>query len=239
MDKRLKSALKQSFVPPPAQQREQFINSISYLKAPFGEVLISQITFIRKRVWFLFVLCVCFVFYYTTYAKVPENIVMGVSAILPLVSLCTVTEIYKSTACNMEETELACKYNLPKIILMRIGILGIVSFVMVVLFVIIIGKNSFGMFRNTIYISVPYLLSSYLSLLVISKLRSKETVYVCALISGVISLFIMAAHNNYKFIYNADFIFIWVVTFAILAALLFYRLIRFTKLQEELQWNLL
>lgn len=239
MDKRLKSALKQSFAPPPAQHKKTFLNSMADPKASFWEVLISQIAFIRKRVWLLFALCVCSAYCYTIYADVPENIVMGVSAILPLFSLCTITEIYKSTAYNMEETELACKYHLPKITLMRIGILGIVSFAMLILFIIIIGKSNFGLFRNTIYLSAPYLLSSYLSLLVISKWRSKETIYICAVTSGAISLIFLAAHNRLYFIYSADFTFLWVVAFSLLSVLLFYTLIGFTKSQEELQWNLL
>lgn len=239
MDKKLKSILKQSFTPPPTRHREQFINSISYPKETFCEGLLSQIRFIRKRVWFLFMLCIGLAFSYTQLVEVPENIVAGVSAILPLFSLCTITEIYKSTAYNMEETELACKYNLPKITLMRIGILGTASFIMLVLFALITGKSNFGVFRNILYISVPYLLSSYLSLIIISKIRIKETMYICAAISGTVSALMMITSNSYQFIYNADFTFIWVILFAMLVGLLFYSLIRFVKLQEELQWNLL
>lgn len=239
MDKKLKSALKQSFTPPPTEHREEFINSISYPKATFREVLISQITFIRKRVWLSFMLSVCLAFFYTQFVKVPENIVAGVSAILPLFSLCTITEIYKSTAYNMKEMELACKYNLPKITLMRIGILGTVSFTILVLLVIIVGKSDFGALRNTIYIGVPYLLSSNISLLIISKFTSKETIYVCGAISGTVSIIMMIASNSYQFIYSTDFTFIWITLFTILVGLLCYSFIRFLKSQEELQWNLL
>lgn len=239
MDKKLKTALKQSFTPPLAQSKEQFINSISYPKASFSEVVISQISFIRKRIWFSFMLSVCFAFFYTQFINVPEHIVAGVSAILPFFSLCTVTEIYKSAACNMEEMELACKYNLTKIMLMRIGILGTVSFIMLVLLTLIVGKNEFGMFRNIIYIGVPYLLSNYLSLLIISRFRSKETIYVCGGISGAVSMLIILASVNYQFIYTIDFSPIWITLFIVLVCLLSYSLIRFIKLQEEMQWNLL
>ncbi len=237
MDRKLKSALKQNFTPPPSQHSEQFINSISYPKAKFSEVLISQIGFIRKRVWFLFVLSVCFAFFYTEFANVSENSVSGVSAILPLFSLATITEIHKSTSHNMDEMELACKHNLSKITLMRLGILGTISFIMLILLVGIVGESDFGTLRNTVYIAVPYLLTSYISLLIISKLRTKETIYVCATVSGAVSVFTFMANSNYKFIYNADFTFIWIITFAVLIALLSYSLIRFSKLQEELQWN--
>lgn len=239
MDKRLKRALKQSFTPPPARYKEHFINSIPYSKAAFHEVLISQITFIRKRVWLSFALCVGFTLFYTTYGNTPESIVMGVSAVLPFFSLCTVTEIYKSAAFNMEEMELACKHNLPEIILMRIGILGAASFAMLIFLVIILGKSSFGMFRNVVYIGVPYLFTSYLSLLTISKLRSKETIYICTAISAAVSLFIVTAHNTCNFIYHVDFTFIWVMAFLVIAGLFLSSLVQFTKSQGELQWNLL
>lgn len=239
MDRKLKTALKQSFTPPPARYKESFINSIPYPKAAFHEVLISQITFIRKRVWLSFALCVGFTLFYMMYGNTPESIVMGVSAVLPFFSLCTVTEIYKSAAFNMEEMELACKYNLPEITLMRIGILGAASFAMLIFLVIILGKSCFGMFRNVVYIGVPYLLTSYLSLLTISKLRSKETIYICTAISAAVSLFIMTAHNTCNFIYHVDFTFIWVMAFLVIAGLFLSSLVQFTKSQEELQWNLL
>lgn len=238
MDKQLKTLLKQSFSTPLTQHKELFINSISYPKASFREVVISQISFIRKRIWFAFMLGVFLAFFYTQFMNVPENIVAEVSAILPLFSVCTIAEIYKSTSCNMGEMELACKYNLPKVMLMRIGILGTVSFVILVLFALIAGKSDFGMFRNIIYIGVPYLLSSYLSLSIISKFGSKETIYVCATMSGAVSISMMLASSSYQFIYNIDFTFIWITLFIVLVSLLAYSLMRFTKLQEELKWNL-
>lgn len=239
MDKRFKAALKRSFTSPPTQHREQFANSICYPKATFREVLISQIGFIQKRVWLSFMLSVCFAFCYTQFVSMPESIIAGVSAILPFFSLCAITEVYKSAAYKMEETELSCKYNLPKIALMRFGILGTGSFIVLGLLVIIVTKSDFGMLRNTIYISVPYLLSSYLSLLIISKFRSKETIYICGAMSGIVSILMILVGSSYKFIYKAEFIAIWAALFTILISLLSYSLIRFTKLQEELQWNLL
>lgn len=239
MDKKLKTVLKQSFVPPPSQHKKRFIDSIAYPKASFREVVISQTFFIRKRVWISFMLSVCFAFLYTRFMNVPVDIIGGISAILPFFSLCTAAEIYKSTVCSMEEMELACKYNLAKIMLMRIGVLGTVSFVMLALLVLMAGKNDFGLFRNTIYISVPYLLSSYLSLTVISKFRSKETIYVCAAISGAVSTLTVLASMNYQFIYHIDFSHIWIIIFIVLACLLSHSIIRYPKLQEEIQWNLL
>ncbi len=237
--KSLKFALKQNFTPPPTKQRDQFINSISYPNGTFCELLISQIGFIRKRVWLFFIFCVCFAFFYAEFTNMPENIVSVISAISPLFSLCTIAELYKSTAYNMGEMELACKHNLPKITLMRLGILGTVTFIMLLSLVAIVGERNFGTLRNALYIAVPYLLTSYISLLMISKLRTKDTVSVCASVSGTVSFITFLANSNYQFIYRSDFVYKWLILFVMLIGLLSYTFIKFMKSQEELQWNLL
>lgn len=239
MDRKLKSALKQSFTPPQTQQRDKFISVISYPKATFKEVLLSQIGFIRKRIWIAFFVCVSFAFLYTNYTDIPISIITGLSALLPLFSLCTITEIYKSTAYNMDEMELACKYNLSKITLMRLGILGAVSFVILLLYVVFAKKSEFGAFRNLIYLGAPYLLSSYLSLVTISIFKNKETIYVCSAISGGVSILVLMANSRYTFIYYTNFKGYWIISFIVLVGLMTCSLIRFKNSQEELQWNLL
>lgn len=239
MDKKLRQTLKQTFTAPPMRQRERFINSIAYPKAKFSDVLISQIGFIRKRVWVLFAVGVVLAFSYTSFIDVPENIITVISAILPLFSVCTITEIYKSIACNMEEMELTCKYNLPKIILMRLGILGTVNFVMLIFCIMCADRSNFGALRNTIYLSVPYLLSNCISFLIISKIHSREIIYICSVVCGSISIFMMIVNSNYQFIYKVDFTLIWIITCILLAGLLVYTLANFIKSQEELRWSLL
>ncbi len=235
MDKKLKLALKHSFTPPPPQNRDKFANSVSMPKATFGEVFLSQIRFIRKRVWFIFALCVCSAF--INIVQVESNIVSLVSAILPLFVLCTTCEIFKSCSYKMEEMELASKYNLAKITLMRLGILGAASFVMLVLFTLFANNNDFGFIRNVMYLTVPYLFSSYVSLLIVSKYHAKETTYVVAGVCGSVSFFMLLSNTSYAFIYNVTFTYLWVIAFATLAVLLAITIIRFTKLQEELQWS--
>lgn len=239
MDKKRIKALKQNFVPPIPQHKDKFLQHFSYPKASFKEVILSQISFIRKRTWVLFMISVCVVFIYTRFTNVPEKMVAGVSAILPILSLIVIIEINKSSTYNMEEMELGCKYNLAKIILMRLIILATASFLILIICVLGVMKSDFGLFRNIMYMSVPYLLSSYLNLLIISKYRSKETIYMCATLCGAVSLFVMLASVRYPFIYQNDFTYIWGSLFISLISLFFYRLIKFIKLQEEIQWNLL
>ncbi len=237
MNKQLKAALKHNFTPPPTQRREQFIHSIPYPKASPRQVLLAQIAYIRKRVWILLAIGTGFAFFYTHITVAPENIVAGVSALLPLFSLCTIMELYKSTTCHMEEIELSCTYNLPKIMLMRITILGTVGFAALVLLVVMVEKSDFGALRNTLYIGVPYLLASYLSLLVALKSHTKGTMYICAAISVSVSG-AMLVSSKYQYIYSTHLTSIWVTLFSLLIGLLAYTYIRFMQSQEELLWNL-
>ena len=235
MDKKLKSALKQSFTPPKPTKTDDFINSISYPKASFNKVLIAQVGFIRKRVWISFFICLIFAYFYIKHVETPINIITGLSALLPLFSLITITEIFKSTACNMDEMELACKYSLPKIVLMRIGILGAVSFVIIILCVALAEKSNFGVFRNLIYLSVPYLISTNISLAIIARIKSKETIYICTTVSGAVSVIMLLVNSN---LYNLNFTTIWCILFLALIGMMTMNLIRFKNSQEELQWNL-
>ncbi len=239
MDKKLKLALKQNFAAPKPQQKMQFVNDITYPKAKLSAVIFAQIGFIRKRVWCLFALGVCFVLAFANVANMPQDTLAIISTLVPLLSLCMVSEIFKSAAHNMEEMELACKHNLQKVILMRILILGIASFITLLLFVTIANSGDYGLLRNIVYIFVPYLFTSYISLLIITKLRTKETIYICMAVSLAVSFFVMIAQYNYTFIYEINYVYIWVLLLAILALLLSYNLFRFVKSQEELQWNLL
>ena len=238
MDKKLKSALKQSFTPPNPTKMNDFVNSISYPKASFSEVFIAQVGFIRKRVWISFSICLIFAYFYTKQVEIPTNMITGLSALLPLFSLITVTEIFKSTAFNMDEMELACKYSLSKIALMRLGILGIASFFVIILCVTLAEKSNFGVFRNLIYLTVPYLISTNISLAIIAKIKNKETIYICGTVSGAVSVCMLIANSNYIFIYHYNFTAIWCILFLVLIGMMTMNLIRFKNSQEELQWNL-
>ncbi len=240
MDRKLELLLKLSYTPPNLSdsKADNFIDSISHPKAMASELFFSQLGFIRKRVWFIFVLSLSFAFFYSNSSEMPADAITVISAMLPFISLCTITEIHRSFAYNMDETELVCKHNLPRLTLIRIGILGTAGFLLLLLLVIIVNKNDYSIFRNAVYLGVPYLLSSYISLLLTTRYQYKETTYVCAVVCGIISIFLIVENQNYRLIYSSDFTLVWVVAFIALSGLLSLRLAKFTKSQKELKWSL-
>lgn len=239
MDRKLKEALAGTFTPPPPQNKERFIQTIHDPKAGFIQLLLSQIGFIRKRVWIGFALLLVSAFTITNFAQLPGAVVSSLSAMLPLYSLLAITEIHKSAAHNMAEMELACKYNLLKVTLMRLCILGLAGFVILLVYVALTTGNDYGAFRNLIYLSVPYLISTNLSLVVIAKCKSNETSYMCSAVSLGVSVSIIVLNGSRAFIYSANYTFAWAISFAVLIILFGVNLIKFKTSQEELQWNLL
>lgn len=238
MDKKLGQAIKQNFIPPSPQKKDDFLANLTYPKASFSEMLFSQIWFIRKRVWLTFTLLLILAFTSTNCLPLDENIVSIISAMLPIFSLVAITEIYKSTAYNMAEMELACKYDLSKITLMRLSILGTVGIILLFVYVLIVSNNNLGLIRNLVYLAVPYLLSTNISLVVISKLKSKDTGYVCSAVCLGVSVGVIVLQNAYNFIYSVDYVAIWTISFILLTLLLGANLVIFRKSQEDLQWNL-
>lgn len=237
MDKKLKEALRQNFTPPPSQKREQFIDALPYPKTRFLEVLFAQIAFIRKRVWIGAALLLASAITLADYAQPPASMLSILSALLPVFSLLVITEIHKSTAHNMAEMELACKYNLAKITLMRLSLLGLAGLLLLFVYVLLAKDNDYGAFRNLIYLSVPYLLSTNLSLVVLLRLKSRETGYVCGAVSLGVSVAAIAVHSSYAFLYSANYTMAWVLLLTLLLILLQINLVKFKTSQEELPWN--
>lgn len=238
MNRKLKEALGRNFTPPPSQKKDRFIQTINYPKASYTEVLLSQITFIRKRVWIGTIILLIIGFTATNYAQFPVTMISILSAMLPLFSLLSITEICKSASNNMAEMELSCKYNLSKITLMRLSILGGAGFIVLFVYVLLANGNDFGAFRNFIYLSMPYLISTNLSLVVISKFKSKETSYVCGGMSLGLSVSIIALNSSYQFIYSINYMIAWAISLILLLTFLVINVAKFKTSQEELQWNL-
>ena len=238
MNRKLKQALKQNFNPPPSKNSDSFIKSISYNQASFTEVLFFQIKFIRKRVWLGFAFLVLLAFILTNYTDLSTDLVLILSALLPIFSLLTVTELHKSSSYNMAEMELACKYNLSKITLMRFSILGLTGFIILCFYAVLANSNNFGIFRNLIYLSVPYLISVNLSLFILLNTKTSNSNYICSAVSIAVSVLIFITKLNYNFIYNLEFTFIWSIFLLILLPLVGLNIIQFKTSQEELKWNL-
>ncbi len=242
MDKTVKQLLKNNFYAPPPTRKDGFTQSIHYKevsckKEDFKEVIFSQIGFIRKRIWAIFILLLILGWYITNYIYICDNKIASISAILPILILTGISEIYRSTAYNMNEMELSCKYTLNMITLIKLSVLGVLSVSILLIYAFLISSDEVGVFRNLVYMGVPYLLTSNISLIIVSKYRSKDVIYICAGVCTFISIMIISLGANYEVIYSVSYIFRWVSVFVVLTILLICNLNKFRKSQGEIKWS--
>ncbi len=235
MNSKLRAEIKRSFDAPLPRDRERFIDSIAYPKAGLVELFITQLGYIRKRVWILFFGCAAFAVLFTLYVDTEMSIIIGLSSALPIFSVCVVTEIYKSISFNMQETELCCRYNLMRITQIRLIILGTVSFILLILSVILAGQSGHGFINNLIHLGVPFLLVSNLNLAIIARFNSWEALYGCIAVAFLIILVVILYGARLFIDYNIT---AWFTAFTLLSAVLIYNVLNLINSYEELKWNL-
>lgn len=174
---------------------------------------------------------------FSTTLKQGKEIVGLLSAVLPLLTLTGISEINKSLSYNMSELEMSCKYNLDRITLIRLSVIGAFHFVILLLSMLIFKEQTqYGLFRYALYIVTPFLLSSYLSFWMTNHIKSKDTVYICSGVTMLISLAVLTIDINFAIIYAANYTLLWGMAFVAIATLL-TKEIYFFLTERNTQWN--
>ena len=237
MNSKMKTILKSAFNVPQPTRKEEFLNSLSYPKATTYEFFLSQLWYIRKRFWCLSLLLFVGMTIFSTQLKHGSEIICFISTVLPLLTLLTITEIGKSMSFHMGELEDSCRFNLSKITLIRLSIIGFFHFVILLLVLFIFKDNSqYGLLRYALYAVTPFLLSSYLSFWITNHFRTKDATYICGGVTIFISLLIFMLNSNHTVLYNPDYTIIWAVAFIIIFILLIKEI--YFLLNERIgQWN--
>jgi len=238
MSNNLKGKLKSVFEAPAPAKKNIFLSQIDYPKASRLDFIKSQAGYIRKHVWVLSLLLFIGTLIGIYYYEVSASVVWVVSSVFPFISLVSMSEILRSTTYNMDELEMSCKHNFLEISLIRLGILGIANFaVLISILILLIGKTDFGFFRLGIYLITPYLLNCYCSIFVINRLKSREIIYVCGVVTASVSILNALSAIQINDIYTDKYCSFWIAAFIILALLSCKEIVELIRKMEELKWN--
>ncbi len=238
MDRKLKQSLKNAFTPPPPIKRNTFIRNLSYPKSNSLEFFLSQFGYIRKRFWcFSILLVIALTLFIQAYHTTFKTIGI-VSAVLPFLVALGVTEISRSTSYNMAEVEMSCKYNLSKITLIRLSLIGSFYFIIILFLVIIFARYSdYSFLQFTLISMTPFLFCSYLSLFITNYFRMKDAAYVSAGVAGVTSVSVFLLVQQEQLLYTQRGVLVWGIAFMVTTILLVKEIMKLLKRTEELQWN--
>ncbi|MGL6173660.1 MAG: hypothetical protein ACRC1P_03540 [Cellulosilyticaceae bacterium] len=236
MSRKLNQQIKQAFEVPPPTRKTEFLTNLSYPKASAFETLIGQLGYIRKRFWCLSLLGMIGLLVILVSMEVGYEKVSLISSIMPLFTILGVSEISKSTAYNMDELEMSCKYNLHKVTLLRLSAMGSFYFIIfLILSLLVSDQLQLGILRAILYGITPFLLSSYLSIWVINHLKNKEVLYVCVGVATFVSIFVYMLTTNWSVLYYANYTLSWSILFIVLSGLLYQEIRNLMKQTEELQ----
>lgn len=179
---KIKKVLRNAFTPPEPRNKDRFISVMRYPKLSYSEFILSQICYIRKRVW-LFSAAVLLTVLGAVYF-IPQNevyLVWIISALIPFLALLTVTEISRSDIFGMSEIEAGCRFSLPQLTGARMIILGICNFALISAMTIILGIFSpLSMIKAALYILTPYLTVNGIALGILNRVTGFEGVYISA-----------------------------------------------------------
>lgn len=196
----VKREIGEAFTPPKPKFRGSFLKNLSYPKLTYPEFILSQICYIRKRIWLIssFVLLIAI----GIVCIIPERnmtIVWGMSAIMPFLALMTASEISRSDMFGMCEIETSCRFSLRQVVGARMMILFICNFVLIACIAVISGIFSpFSIAKSALYMVAPYITVNGISLAVFNNIKGEDGMYFSAAISLIVSLMgIIAFWKNF------------------------------------------
>lgn len=237
MNRKLKKALKMALDAPEPSRKESFINSLPAPKTTIMQFYLSQIGYIRKRFWFLSILILISIYVFIPNSINGREIAGFVSACLPLLTLTGLSEIKKSDTFNMNELEMSCKYDLSKIMLFRLSVVGMFHILLLLISCLLFKEYSqFETIRYMIYTITPFLLTSFLSLWIINHSASKDSLYICSGVTIFVSLSMFLLNLSRLRIYADNYLAIWQISFVIILVLLIKE-IHYLLIERIESWN--
>ena len=160
----LKKEICEALNPPEPKERDIFVEALPYPGLTYFEFVLSQIGYIRKRMWI-------------------------VSALVPFLAVLASAEIARSSIFGMSEIETGCRFALPQLAGARMLILGVCSFAVISACAVISGVFSpFGIAVSALYILTPYICVCGISLAVFGRTRGQEGVYISAAAAMLVSI---------------------------------------------------
>ncbi|MBR4026014.1 MAG: hypothetical protein IKJ01_00465 [Lachnospiraceae bacterium] len=234
MKRRWKQELKKYYqvqVPKPKRKR-QFIQQIGLQKQHYGEIVLLQCRYISKSVW---ITSIAFFAVALFCCKYIEAIKIGaIAAGVPILVAISITDTMRSFRYGMGELEATARFSLKSIILMRMLMIGFVNIGFLLLLAIQLGN---GMWANTMFLMVPYLLSASMSLAISRHTKNRIGNYT----EIVVSIFIIGVttyiNRIYSFLYEQRFVPIWTILCILLLGITIREVYRTIQRTGEFVWS--
>ena len=245
MNRRLRKELQHAFVAPEPTKKEAFLRKLNYPKTTWFQFILDQASYIKIRTWMVSVVIIGLIIYIannlfhnTTLDNVNIEMIRISSALMPPLVLNAVTEIMRSRQHGMEELEMTTRYSLAKVVLVRMGLLGVSNFIVVVCITLVLAqKTGLGFFRISVYLLIPYLATILVTLWMINRKTSRDVIYPCGAASILVSSMILILGSIREVWYLQHNFIVWIMVLFLLLILATKELRKTIKISEELRCN--
>lgn len=225
--------------------KKEFERTGTLYKISFLELLVGQIKYISPYLWgiqaALLLIISGFLFASNGTHNADQSIIVILSMASPIIALVVIPELAKSFNHHMWEMESACKFNLQKLVAIRLILIGVIDLFIITIIIIITSiVYELNLLNIILYILVPFNLASSVYLFILRKLRGKAATMTC-LAAGVFiasGVRLLVLHSEF---YTWASTFIWTVLFLCSTIVLVYELTNIVKSfleGEKLVWNL-
>lgn len=237
MNKKLKEALQEGFEAPVAQKKKEFLRSIQTPPIHYFEFICLQAGYIHKWIWGFSTLI--FAVALTGAQYLEKDMLLCISALMPLLALSVITESGRSVIYGMAEFELSTRFSLKSVVLARLGILGGSNLILVSLLVPFACMNSkTTILQTSVYMLCPYLLTAFLGLWAVRRVRGKEAFYICTGIALCISVGNIMLYRSLPALFGEHCFTGWISALVLLGIGTAKECRQTIKQTEELAWNL-
>ena len=241
----LKKEMQQAFPAPPPQGKEEFLRGFPYPKAKRIEMVGVQVSYIRKWTWALSLLAVALALLAgRNFGQESSGFWMlsCLSAAMPVLAVLAVTETFRSSVYGMAELEIAAKYNLPQVLLVRMGILGGADILLMLLGVPwIVQEGGFSSLRAAVYLLVPWVGTCAIAFQIEKYVKGREGIWCCAAFAMFLCAPSLAGRQFWQQIYGHGTFYLWLAALVVFAAAMgnqVWRICCASKGLEEWKWNL-
>lgn len=236
MKKSDRQALQKAFAAPPPERKQQFLRTLPQPMIGYHTFVLLQAAYMRKWVWLTSVFLLAAAYIGSIW--VGQNTIWMVSALFPLAAVTAVTENIRSDIYGMAELEMASRFCYKSILLARMMILGILHTILFCFLIPICWKNgNITLMQTGVYLLVPYLLTTVLSLYTTRRLHGRETGYICM----AEAVFVSGSHLFFRNLFDSFFLpkyaNNWIIAGIILLAFTVSEYKKRINQMEELTWN--
>ena len=160
------------------------------------------------------------------------------SALIPFVAMTAVTENARSSLHHMAELEMASRFSLRSIVFARLGIIGLSHLLLLCLFTpLTCQKDGKTLLQSGVYLLVPYLLITLLSLLFSRRIHGREALYACMGIAVMVSSLSIFLQERMPVFYQEEYLCWWIAALLLLILPIPWEYHRTIHQTEELIWN--